>query len=88
LDIGELEIPILLADETDVYIESEKLYSNKPEKFINKLFPELPRHDETGEREIIQITMNTDLNKNTCQWKHLAKNICDYIRNEKNTWVV
>ena len=53
MDIGELEIPILLADETDVYIESEKLYSNKPEKFINKLFPELPRHDETGEREII-----------------------------------
>lgn len=32
--------------------------------------------------------MNTDLNKNTCQWKHLAKNICDYIRNEKNTWVI
>jgi hypothetical protein len=48
-----LEIPILLADETDVYIESEKLFSNKSEKFINKLFPELPRHDETGEREII-----------------------------------
>ena len=31
----------------------EVLYSNKPEKFINNLFPELPRHDETGEREII-----------------------------------
>ena len=30
------------------------------------------------------ITMKTDLNENICQWKHLGKGICDFIKKEKD----
>jgi hypothetical protein len=29
LNVGELEIPLVLDDEIEVYIDSEKIYSNK-----------------------------------------------------------
>ena len=27
--------------------------------------------------------MKTDLNSNLCQWKHMAKNLCDHVKLNK-----
>ena len=84
LDVGELVIPLLLDDQIEVFVDSEKLHSNLSDRLIARQFPHLPQQDDTHhERQVVEITMKSDLNCNTCQWKHMAKSVCDHIRGEK-----
>jgi len=83
LDVGELVIPLLLDDQIEVFVDSEKLHSNLSDRLIAHLFPHLPQQDDNQDNQVVQITMKSDLNCNTCQWKHMAKSVCDHIRGEK-----
>lgn len=78
--MGELMIPLLLEDQNEVFIDSEKLHSNLSEKMIAHQFPHLPQQDDSIDRQIVEITMKSDLNSNACQWKHMAKSVVDHIR--------
>lgn len=80
---GELDIPLILEDQIEVFVESEKLYSNQKQLYIANKFQNLPRQEDSTDREIVQITMKTDLNENSCQWKHMAKSVCDYAKAHK-----
>ena len=42
LDVGDLAIPLLLEDQMEVFVDSEKLYANLSEKMIAQQFPHLP----------------------------------------------
>ena len=83
LDVGELMIPLLLDDQIEVFTDCEKLHSNLSEKMIAHQFPHLPQQDDSGDKQIVEITMKSDLNSNLCQWKHMAKGVCDHIRDQR-----
>lgn len=36
--IGQLNLPIILEDSIEVFLSSEKLFTNKPESLINNLY--------------------------------------------------
>ena len=36
--IGQLNLPIIIEDSIEVFLSSEKLFTNKPETFINQLY--------------------------------------------------
>ena len=36
--IGQLNLPVIMEDSIDIYLSSEKLYTNKPETLINNLY--------------------------------------------------
>ena len=36
--IGQLNLPVILEDSLEVFISSEKLYSNKPDTLINSVY--------------------------------------------------
>lgn len=46
----------------ETFVDHEKLLTNKPELLIVDKYHLLPRVQESTDREIIQITMKTDLN--------------------------
>jgi hypothetical protein len=50
-------------------------------------YHQLPRGQESTDREIVQITMKTDLNQNNCQWKHMTKNLTDCVRAEDSSLI-
>lgn len=75
-----MDIPLILEDQIEVFVESERLYSNQKQLYIAGKFLNLPRQEDSTDREIVQITMKTDLNENSCQWKHMGKSVCDYVK--------
>jgi hypothetical protein len=81
LDVGGLTMPLLLDDQIEVFIDSEKLHSNRPDLMIAKQFPILPQLDESS--ELKQMTLISDLNQNECQWRHMGKSVCDFTRSLK-----
>ena len=36
--IGQLNLPVILEESIDIYLSSEKLYTNRPESLINNLY--------------------------------------------------
>lgn len=80
LDVGDLNIPMILEDQLDIFVDSERLYSNFSEKMTANQFLMLPQQDDS--EESVFISMKTDLNSNTCQWKHMAKSVTDYIKTQ------
>lgn len=40
--IGQLNLPIVIEDSIEVFISSEKLYSNKPDSMINSFYVSYP----------------------------------------------
>lgn len=83
LDVGELMIPELLEDQIDIFVDSEKLYSNLSMIMIANQFSHLPYIDSNQEQAAVQITMKIDLNQNVCQWKHMAKSVTDFVKLHK-----
>ena len=65
----------------EVYVDSEKLNSNVTDKLSMGQFQRLPTHEDPYEAQQM-ITMKTDINSNDCQWKHMGKNITDYIKTQ------
>ena len=63
----------------DIFVDHEKMQSNK-DVLLDGRFHKLPRQEESTDKEIVQITMKTDLNQNNCQWKHMAKNLTECVR--------
>lgn len=55
-------MPQLLDNQMEVFVDHEKLLSNKPELLLASKYHQLPRIQESTDREIVQITMKTDLN--------------------------
>jgi hypothetical protein len=47
---------------TDIFVDSEKLFTNIPEEMIAKQFNVLPHLDINQEAAAVAITMVTDLN--------------------------
>jgi hypothetical protein len=43
LDVGELNIPFLIEDQIDIFVDNEKLYSNSSENMIAGKFLKLPQ---------------------------------------------
>jgi len=85
LDVGELMIPLLLDDQIEVFTDGEKLHSNLSENMIAHQFLPLPQQDDSQDKQIVEMTMKSDLNSNACQWKHMAKSLCDHIRAQKTS---
>ena len=48
LDVGELNIPLLIEDQIDIFVDNEKLYSNCVEGMIAGKFLKLPQQEEAG----------------------------------------
>jgi len=80
LDVGELNIPFLIEDQIDIFVDNEKLYSNSVENMIAGKFLKLPQQEEAGAEQSTMITMKTDLHENICQWKHMAKSVTDFAK--------
>ena len=57
LDVGDLMIPLLLDDQIEVFVDSEKLHSNLSERMIARHFPHLPQQDDNQDNQVVQITM-------------------------------
>ena len=51
---------------TDIFVDSEKIFSNIPNQMIANQFNVLPHLDINQEAAAVQITMVTDLNQNIC----------------------
>jgi hypothetical protein len=82
LDVGDLNIPYILEDQIDIFVDSEKLFSNFKDRMTAGQFLQLSQQDESNEQVI--ISMKTDLNSNSCQWKHMAKSVTDFIKTQRD----
>lgn len=80
IEAGDLNIPVLLDELLEVFVDSEKICSNNSKELINNQFSNLPHQENQNDAQQVQITMKSDLNSNICQWKHMAKSVCDYIK--------
>ena len=36
--IGQLNLPIIIEDSIDIYLSTDKIYSNRPENLVNQLY--------------------------------------------------
>ena len=73
----------MLDSQFEVFVDHEKVYTNKPdEHLIEDKFFKLPRLEESTDKEIMLISMKTDLNQNNCMWKHMAKNIGERVKKD------
>ena len=82
LDVGDLNMPYILEDQIDIFIDSEKLFTNFSSEMTASQFIMLPQQDDSTEQ--VLISMVTDLNSNSCQWKHMAKSVTDFIKTQGN----
>lgn len=83
MNVGELPLPLLLDSQFEVFVDHEKVQTNKPDDhLIEGRFHKLPRLEESTDKEIVTVTMKTDLNENNCFWKHMAKNICERVKKD------
>jgi hypothetical protein len=81
LQTADLGIPLILQDQTEVFVDTEKIFSNKTDSLVNGHFELQPAFENPNETAAI-ITMKTDLNSNLCQWKHMGKSITDFIKTQ------
>ena len=81
LEVGDLQMPHMLIDQLDIFIDGEKIHGNDGTNLINNKFQKQNPYEDPNEMAQI-ITMKTDLNSNDCQWKHMGKAITDYIKTQ------
>lgn len=80
-----MNLPIVLEDSIEVFISSEKLYSNKPDSLINNVYLSYPATSATmaDENQEYVIQQKAELNSSNCPWKFLAKLLFEHMNEEK-----
>jgi len=83
--IGQLNLPIVLEDSIEVFISSEKLYTNRSDFMINSLYLSYPSTSATmaDENQEYVIQQKAEFNSTNCPWKFLAKHLFEYMNEEK-----
>lgn len=88
--IGQLNLPIIIEDSLDIYLSTDKLYSNKPEVLVNNLYFSHSSSVGSGgldDNQEYVIQQKAELNTNVCPWKYMAKHLFELMNDErrKNT---
>ncbi len=79
-----MNLPVILEDSIDIYLSSEKLYTNRPETLINNLYFAHPTSVTTvDENQDYVIQQKAELNTNNCPWKYMAKHLFELMNDER-----
>lgn len=83
--IGQLNLPIVIEDSIEVFISSEKLYTNKADSMINSLYMSYPSTSATmaDENQEYVIQQKAEFNSANCPWKFMAKHLFEFMNEEK-----
>jgi hypothetical protein len=87
--IGQLNLPILLEESIEIFISTEKLYSNRPNSLINNMFISYPATSANmaDDNQEYVIQQKAELNSTNCPWKFLAKHLFEHMNEEKRKTV-
>jgi hypothetical protein len=76
-----------LEDSIEVFLSSEKLYTNKPELLISNLYFAYPSVVGGGaggdDKEEYVIQQKAELNSGNCPWKYMAKHLFELMNDER-----
>jgi len=73
-----------LEDSIDIYLSTEKLYTNKPETLINNLYFAHPTSVvSVDENQDYVIQQKAELNTNNCPWKYMAKHLFELMNDDR-----
>lgn len=76
---------MVLEDSIEVFVSSEKLFSNRPEAMINKVYMSYPTASSVlaDENQEYVIQSKAELNSTNCPWKFLAKQLFEHMNEER-----
>ena len=84
-----MNLPIIIEDSIEVFLSSEKLFTNKPESLINQLYFAYPAVGaSTGgnaldDNQEYVIQQKAELNSANVPWKFLAKHLFELMNDER-----
>lgn len=83
--IGQLNLPIIIDDSIEVFISSEKLYSNKPDSLINGVYVSYPNDSSSilDDNQEYVIQQKAELNSANCPWRFMAKHLFEHMNDER-----
>ena len=83
--IGQLNLPVILEDSIEVFVSSEKLYTNRPDSLINQVYISYPTDSSTilDDNQEYVIQQKAELNTANCPWRFMAKQLFEHMNEER-----
>ena len=82
-----MNLPIIIEDSIEVFLSSEKLFTNKPESLINQVYFAYPSSNSgnatSDENADYVVQQKAELNSANCPWKFIAKLLFEMMNDER-----